>query len=139
MADMKGKVIASYLDDKMIFKCKVLTDHGEKYPSMFLLNEDGGVNTKSEEYAKKTFGWDGERTSELKTLAIGKEVILFEKLKNGYTNCYFSDGERKSKDISATDADAKWRNAKCGISNPAPAPAAGGSEDLSIKEENIPF
>ena len=140
MADDKGKVVLTKLSDKMIFSCKVETkEHGEVWPSVFLLEEDGTVNLKSEEYLSKIFGWDGQDPNDLKTLAMGKEVDVYSKTKGQYTNWYFSNGAG-AKSVEPGTALEKWRNAKCGISNPAPVAAGGGGwADLSIEPEQIPF
>lgn len=138
MADDKGKVVLTKLDDKLIFKCKVETkEHGEVWPSIFLLEEDGTVNLKSEELMAKIFGWDGQDPNDLKTLAMGKDVDLYSKTKGQYTNWYFSNGAG-SKSVEPATALEKWKNARCGITNPAPKSPEGGA-NLEIKEENIPF
>lgn len=138
-----GTVVETYLSDKFIFKCKVETEDGQHaYPSMFLLNQAGGVNDEACKDLNELFGWDGEDPNHLKNLAKGKKVKFYTKIKGEYCNAFFAvpskqkQGGGGAPQIEAKTALEVWRNAKAGI---AVSVSSGEVTDLKIDEAGIPF
>ena len=129
-----GKVIETYLDDRLVFKCKVETPDGRHaFPSVFLLNQDGGPNDASVDCMKELFGWDESDPNDLKTLAKGKDAPFYVKQKGEYWNAYFAQPSRQKKkkeDAPPASALEMWKKAKSGTGAPV---------DLSIPESSVPF
>ncbi len=134
-----GKVVGTYLTDKLVFKCKMETEDGRHaYPSVFLLNQLGTANDEAINDLKEILGWDGENPNDLKTLAKDKTLAFYTKKKGDYWNAYFSIPSRQKSaapQIAPADALSAWKNAKAGI---PVSPITAGS-DLTPPTSEIPF
>lgn len=143
---------ASFNLEFRTFECTARnTESGEcpgehVYPSLYLENRGGGQNTESFDKLQALFGWNGEDGDDLIQRAIGKTVRVGVSAKKGdkkgyyYNFCKPSEKKEKAPPPAAKDVNSWLTNLRCGISNTAPVAAGGGgSADLSIAEENIPF